>query len=324
MNGTLDTLGFLSVLFAALDPGEHIEIRPINGRVVGPRQWFADALGAARYALQLAPRWNVYCGVCPRERGGGKKHHVTRIPALWADLDDKCFPTGRAGALAALAGFPLPPSLTVDSGGGIQAYWLLAAPLAATEAGTRVEGLLARLYERLGGVDSVQDVSRVLRVAGTTNYKYSPPRPVTVLSCHDERRYTLAQFEALLPAPPPPARRPARHCAMTARPGVPAPEEIRDMLSYIPRRGDYRHLWITVLAAVHSAYPDATGISLCEEWSPGYRGEIERKFRSFGNYQGQNGPATIGTLVYLAKRHGWEPPARRVVRLTPKEAAHAR
>ncbi len=96
------------------------------------------------------------------------------------------------------------------------------------------------------------------------------------------------------------------------------------MLRCIPPQGDYKADWLRVLAAVHSVYPDATGVALCEEWSPGYPGEIERKFRSFGHYRGQNGPATIGTLVYLARQHGWEPPARRTVRLTAKEVSYAR
>jgi hypothetical protein len=141
----------------------------------------------------------------------------------------------------------------------------------------------------------------VLRIPQTLNLKYDPPRPVAVIAHHPERRYSLAQFEALLPAPASPPRRASdAHSVVSLRPGVPSPEEVRAMLRCIPPQGDYKADWLRVLAAVHSAYPDATGVALCEEWSPGYPGEIERKFRSFGRYTGQHGPATVGTLVWLA------------------------
>jgi hypothetical protein len=81
------------------------------------------------------------------------------------------------------------------------------------------------------------------------------------------------------------------------------------MLRFIPPRGEYRDDWLRVLAAVHSANPGPEGVALCEAWSPGHAGEVARKFASFGRYQGQRGPAAIGTIVYLAKRHGWQPSA---------------
>lgn len=334
MSGAHDAAALLAALFPRLADEEHIEIRPLDGRGgVGPRRWFTDPHAAAAYALALAPRWDVYFGVNPRRQGGGKKAHVTSVRVLHADADDKCFLAGRAGALAALAGFPLAPSLTVDSGGGLQAYWLLTAPTTDVPG---VEGLLSRLYARLGGLDSVQDASRVLRVPGTTNHTYTPRRPVALLECHPARRYTPDEFAALLPAPPAPPR-PAAPPVGPRRDGIPPPEAIRELLRHIPPQGDYRDDWLRVLAAVHSVYPGPEGVALCEEWSRGRPGEIERKFASFGCYRGERGPATLGTLYFLAQRHGWRPTGRaRLVlvpravdrrpaaRLTPEGVGHAR
>ncbi len=307
---------FLAGRFPQLGPGETIEVRALDtdGRP-GPRAWFAEPHRAAAYAMRLAAGWHVYYGVCPRRRGGGKKAAVTSVAALWADVDDKRFPDGRAGALAALAGFPLSPTWLVDSGGGLQAYWSLDRPLLIAgdpTAVARVEGLLQRLYARLGGLDRVQDVSRVLRLPGTHNRKYSPPRPVVVLERQAERQYTLEQFEVLLPPSPPAAPPcpplPGRLYRPPGRRGAPSLDELRTMLRHIPPRGDYREDWLRVLMAVHSVCPGPAGVALCEEWSPGTPGEVARKFASFRR-EGA-GAVTLGTLIHLARRHGWRPPPR--------------
>ncbi len=203
-----DSGSFLIARSGDLAPGEAIEIRTFHAdRRPGPRAWFPDPCEAATYALGLPAHLAIYYGVLPRVRGGGKKCHVTRVTALWADVDDKCFPSGRVGALAALAAFPLVPAWLVDSGGGLQAYWHLrpALPVAGNpEAVARVEGLLRRLYARLGGLDAVQDLSRVLRLPGSLNGKYNPPRPVAIVARNPWPAYRLEDFEALLPPPPPP------------------------------------------------------------------------------------------------------------------------
>ncbi len=317
----IDAPAFLAARFRALRPHERIEVRTFgrDGRL-GPRSWHADPAEAGRAALALRGDLAIYYGVCPRADRGGRKCHVTSIHDLWADVDDKCFAEGRAGAVAALAAFPLPPTWAIDSGGGLQAYWQLRAPLPVAGVDdplvARVEGLLQRLYARLGHLDSVQDLSRVLRVPGTLNTKYDPPRPVTVRHHDPDAIYTLEEFEGLLPAPAqprPPIIPPGTHAGR----GQPAPEDVRELLRFIPPCGDYRDDWLRVLAAVHSIYPGPEGEALCEEWSPGHPGEVARKFRSFGRYQGQRGPAGVGTLYHLAKLGGWRPPARPRFILTP-------
>jgi hypothetical protein len=179
-----------------------------------------------------------------------------------------------------------------------------------------VEGLLGRLYVLLGGLDAVQDLSRVLRVPGTLNTKYDPPRLVTVCHHDPDALYTLDDFEEILPAPlrpRPPTIPPGTHAGH----GLPSAEDVRGLLRHIPTSGDYKEDWLRVLAAVHSIYPGPEGIALCEEWSAGKPGEVARKFRSFGHYRGQRGPVGVGTLYHLAKLGGWRPPARPRFILTP-------
>lgn len=84
--------------------------------------------------------------------------------------------------------------------------------------------------------------------------------------------------------------------------------QIRQWLDVIPAHGDYNTFWLPVLMAVHDAFPDERGVALIEAWSPGYKGEVRRKFRSFDRTS-KNGIG-IGTLVHLAKQHGWKPPQK--------------
>lgn len=104
------------------------------------------------------------------------------------------------------------------------------------------------------------------------------------------------------------AERSARRCVDDG--DWPNADDIAEMLKHLPPRfdGDYMK-WLKVLMAVHSEFPDDTGIDLIEAWSPGTPGEVEMKFRSF--HDSTYGPS-IGWLITLAKAHGYVPrPARR-------------
>jgi hypothetical protein len=96
--------------------------------------------------------------------------------------------------------FELIPTGIVRSGHGWQPYWELTEWLENTPANRdRIEAMQRRFYLRLGGLDSVQDISRILRVPGTQNWKH-PTEPLPVSVAHwSDRTYALAQFEPLLP-----------------------------------------------------------------------------------------------------------------------------
>ncbi len=100
--------------------------------------------------------------------------------------------------------------------------------------------------------------------------------------------------------------------AAAARPRTSAPTtdeaEIARALSHIPARGDYNADWLPVLMAVHDALPDDRGVALIESWSPGYPGEVARKFRSFDRTA--KGGVTVATLFGIAKRYGFQQAAQ--------------
>ena len=103
----------------------------------------------------------------------------------------------------ALRRCPLPPSVEVDSGHGLHAYWLFREPwtIAEPKDSTRLEATLKRLSTALNTDPSTSELDRVLRVPGTWNHK-APPAPVRLLSLHPERRYGLLDIEDVLPELP--------------------------------------------------------------------------------------------------------------------------
>ena len=83
--------------------------------------------------------------------------------------------------------------------------------------------------------------------------------------------------------------------------------EVERALSVLPPQGDYNTDWLPILMAVHDAFPDERGIALIERWSPGYKGEVARKWRSFETAERAN-RVTIASLFHRAKQYGYEPP----------------
>jgi hypothetical protein len=82
------------------------------------------------------------------------------------------------------------PSIIIDSGGGIHAYWTFDTPIyiADIEIAKRIESVNKQLFlyfkslQLPGVVDSsVCDISRLLRLPGTYNYRYGAPRLVKIL-----------------------------------------------------------------------------------------------------------------------------------------------
>ena len=110
--------------------------------------------------------------------------------------------------------------MIVSSGKGFHVYWLLAEPfILSDDAARRDWAEIQRWWVRHVGADpSACDLARVLRVPGTRNGKYDPPRPVSFIRCelapHDNQelmRYVLDARTAELEREQ--AREPARALA---------------------------------------------------------------------------------------------------------------
>ena len=97
--------------------------------------------------------------------------------------------------------------------------------------------------------------------------------------------------------------------------------QIKDALAVLPLHMAYPD-WLTVCMAVHDAFPDSEGISLIEGWSPGYKGEVAGKFKSFDR-TAKNG-ISVASLFHLAKQHGYTAPKKHYTqKLTSAEKSAA-
>jgi|SRR5262245_6150267 len=182
---------FFTTIFATAP--EHAQLR-----LMTPRAWSQpvaiparDATGAAKLALALSPDTYSACALYRPMRATigsrGRATDVIGLTAVWADLDaaklssPKRYLPDRAAARCFLATLPIRPTVQVWSGGGYHPWWVLKEALAIeTDADrARAERLVRRWQQylrlHLGGyaLDSTFDLSRVLRVPGTSNTKYN-------------------------------------------------------------------------------------------------------------------------------------------------------
>ena len=108
-----------------------------------------------------------------------------------------------------------PPSMIVDSGGGIYIYWLLEDPWIFANEDERAQAMaiLDGIFHTLSvvahaqglHVDNVADLARVLRVPGSVNFKIKDnPRPAVVRMLNENLRYAPAQFLEIARAEPVP------------------------------------------------------------------------------------------------------------------------
>ncbi|MGA2930105.1 MAG: hypothetical protein ABSG43_29770 [Solirubrobacteraceae bacterium] len=141
--------------------------------------WHAGRIVDGVYARELfagGPREEAFVGVTARTRRAGGREHVTESRWLWVDIDE---PARLDGLYAFLAERPC--QLLVSTGGGpghVHAYWRLDRPLPATrtdagagELSEPIERANGRLVRRLGGDRVCRDRSRLVRLAGSPNYK---------------------------------------------------------------------------------------------------------------------------------------------------------
>jgi len=169
-------------------------------------QWFDNRDELARACVG---RPNVYIGVgtSPQAMGAGNRCSADKIQgigALWLDIDiqhsgiheSKPLPKTLEEALS-LACSISKPSYCIHSGYGIQAWWCFNEFWNFTTSKERREAsnliwewqgahrLLA--FQQGWEIDSVADLSRVMRVPGSLNAKREPHKPVKILQEYSTR-----------------------------------------------------------------------------------------------------------------------------------------
>lgn len=163
-----------------------------------PKQ-LASIQALAEFALQLASRvgHSVYFRPAvlpePPKKGRGTEKDTIGSSVLYVDIDYYNLSLSRQTVLEKLERLTPPPSIVIDSGRGIQCYWLLdkfytdVLALKARNMG------LAQLLKDVGA-DDCGDLARILRLPFSYNQKTNPPKQATIEWCHPERLYCLADF----------------------------------------------------------------------------------------------------------------------------------
>ena len=81
-----------------------------------------------------------------------------------------------------------PPTYIVNSGSGLHVYWIFDSKIEREkwQAYARKLKALTKATGLLADDSRTSDIASVLRIPGTLNYKYKPPRPVMIMRSSDE------------------------------------------------------------------------------------------------------------------------------------------
>lgn len=189
----MNARSFLRTVFAGVEDGYAVGF-DLHGSRTAYGVPVTDTDELARWVVVADALYSVGVYSAPPVDGSrGVVDDVRAITMLWADVDTDAGSHSRAApphghALAVLQGLEIPPSLIVDSGGGLHAYWMLREPWELYDTRERedarevVRTLQRAVSIKMGwAIDDLSDLARVFRVPGTVSRKYDPPRPVRVV-----------------------------------------------------------------------------------------------------------------------------------------------
>src|SRR5215813_8417253 len=227
----MNTLEFLRLLFGEDAP----DFLVVWTRQDKQARWLpaSDLEAASRLAEQLAATHDVYCGVALQDKAAaiakwrqenpdvrgepttrGYSETTRALLGLWVDVDVRSpthkavnLPPNKVAALDLIREFPFAPTIIVDSGYGLQAWWLFRELwVFENEVDRQAAQALARRFlatlqanGRVHGwqIDPTSDLARVLRLPGTVNRKREPVR-VQVIELNETYRYNPSDFEPYL------------------------------------------------------------------------------------------------------------------------------
>ena len=226
------------------DVSGYIELRPCfeykQGIDTNARRWFTP-----EEFIEKSPMFLEYCrrhrlgafaGVLPRsEKGRGTADSVESGGILWCDIDDKDHNGSRGAVWSLVRGLPVPPSVVVQSGGGLHLYFFLNAEYPADEIAEMNE----RIAKKCGG-DSCHDKARILRLP--TSFHQKKPENVQFVRFveYDESiEYTLDDLGELFP---PVAKSKIIKTQKIAHIPIPKlPDEIRELMGEHVRLNELFH-----------------------------------------------------------------------------------
>ena len=216
---------FLGALFGRKPKGTKVVLWTKSDK---RSHYFDEIPGAGKKAREAKTDVYVHVSLTDRDLGASSRIKAAQsvgIPGLWADIDVNGGPENKAGsaptveAALELAQSVLEPTLIVNSGYGLQAWWLFEDPwifedahsrqAAAHMAGAWIRMLRVGAQERGFNIDATQDLARLMRVPGTVNGKGGLEAPVTgwpvPVDEQDGPRYAIEDLGRLTEKAPRPA-----------------------------------------------------------------------------------------------------------------------
>jgi len=194
-DGQTATRRFLAALYRSAPAGSLVEVR--FSVASGMRRQFhgvAEVEGVVDAVADLTRWTDVFVGVIPRRRRGGRREDlVERASVVWVDCDSE-------ESVAALAAFRPRPAIQVASGSAQNrhAYWVLRDAVSLDV----VEQINQRLALELDADARCSDAARILRPAGSANWKSGRPAAVRLIALEEQHSVDVAELDRRLPALP--------------------------------------------------------------------------------------------------------------------------
>jgi virulence-associated protein E/DNA primase RepB-like protein/primase-like protein len=269
-----------------------------------------DSEGFVRKLKRLNENgYGIFVTVNETDGKGVKVPNITRVRAVWADVDH-----GKPRE------FPLTPSFIIEtSPGRYQAYWLVHDEMAPGE----FANVMARIVQDYGGDAGAADIARVLRVPGFYHTKGEPFRCRIVDYISDsDADYTAVELAKAFP--PVQSRRTKagkrkRVGALAAIANDFDPEIVASALAALPDRfgTDYNTKadegWRNIMFAIHHGLGGSEeGWEVLDEWSRqfhGYDRAYNRKLWDAAQHD-RCDSITLGTLFHHAEENDWERPEK--------------
>jgi hypothetical protein len=177
-----------------------------------PSAWKGTNIYVGVHPLSSIPPTNAQGQKAPPDEVRSQLKYVSAINCLFGEFDAKDEGVGdlqdvKDKALGRVNKVSIAPTLIIDSGGGYHCYWYLADTIHITDENRKQIGdLQAKWVDFIGSDKASKDLTRVLRVLGTTNWKnhFRPNYPIVTIEQYTPGLlYRLDDFESLLPAPAP-------------------------------------------------------------------------------------------------------------------------
>ncbi len=301
--------------------------------------FFETNAGAIAEGAELdQPGINVYHGCSLYSSAANRSANNTcGAHALWIDVDFKDFESPELAMaeaklfLSSLTGI-VPTS--VDSGGGRHCYWFTTDAISTAEIkeyGGKINAIAKALSFKLDPKPTA-DAARILRFPGTHNYKYDPPRLVSIKRLGDPvpKAALFADIDAAYAKYCPaevalPAGMPARvgaalngdlSAGVESRKYVTTPEALAELLPFIkpkPGEDDIEHGdWLDVVfGAIEDIGAEAVPV-LREHFEKGSKYNAKNFNKTvdlaLGN-RGNAGNKGLAKAIELARAGGWKPTA---------------